>query len=284
MITINFCNMTFTCDKAIKGSDYIHLVDADGKLTACFEGVSDFNKFNITGGFWTAAPSNDDCEIAVVGAGGVIRKSTKKASDIASLQTDVSSNTGTIASLQTDVSSNKSAIASLRGNVSSNNSAIATLQTDVGRNKSAIASLQTDVSSNKSAIAALPERWNLLWEGAASEGTTISISDADKYNVFAITYNPGSDNYHTVLAVRGRASEALIEGSGSWAFTWTNESITYLGVALFSCTFSVESASRWTIQQSRLISLDMRDKVGDKTESELFSSGKKNIEAIYGVA
>lgn len=82
MITVTFCNMTFTCEQVIKGPDYIHLVDADGKLTACFEGVSDFNKFNITGGFWTAAPSNDDCEIAVVGAGGVIRKSTKKASDI----------------------------------------------------------------------------------------------------------------------------------------------------------------------------------------------------------
>lgn len=99
MITVTFCNMTFTCDKAIKGSDYIHLVDADGKLTACFEGVSDFNKFAITGGFWTAAPSNDDCELAVVGAGGVIRKSTKKASDIASLQTDVSGIKNTIAAL-----------------------------------------------------------------------------------------------------------------------------------------------------------------------------------------
>ena len=82
MITVTFCNMTFTCEQVIKGPDYIHLVDANGKLTACFEGVSDFNKFTITGGFWTAAPSNDDCEIAVVGAGGVIRKSTKKASDI----------------------------------------------------------------------------------------------------------------------------------------------------------------------------------------------------------
>ena len=228
MITVTFCNMTFTCEQVIKGPDYIHLIDADGKLTACFEGVSDFNKFTITGGFWTAAPSNDDCELAVVGAGGVIRKSTKKAANITALQ--------------------------------------------------------TKVSNLESAIAALPERWNLLWEGAASEGTTISIPDADKYNVFAITYDPGSGNYHTVLAVRGRASEALIEGSGSWASTWTNESITYLGVSLFSCTFVIESASRWTLQKSRLVSLDMRDKVGDKTESELFSSGKKNIIAIYGVA
>lgn len=228
MITINFCNMTFTCEKAIKGSDYVHLVDADGNLIACFEGVTDFGQFTISGGSWTMAPSNDSCEIAVVGADGVIRKSTKKAANITALQ--------------------------------------------------------TKVSNLESTIAALPERWNLLWEGAASEGTTISIPDADKYNVFAITYDPGSGNYHTVLAVRGGASEALIEGSGSWASTWTDSAKTYLGVALFSCTFSVESASRWTLQQSRLISLDMRDKVGDKTESELFSSGKKNIKAIYGVA
>lgn len=82
MITINFCNMTFTCDKAIKGSDYVHLVDANGNLTACFDGVTDFGQFTISGGSWTTAPSNDNCELAVVGADGVIRKSTKKASDI----------------------------------------------------------------------------------------------------------------------------------------------------------------------------------------------------------
>lgn len=82
MITINFCNMTFTCEKAIKGSDYVHLVDANGNLTACFEGVTDFGQFTISGGSWTTAPSNDNCELAVVGADGVIRKSTKKASDI----------------------------------------------------------------------------------------------------------------------------------------------------------------------------------------------------------
>lgn len=99
MITINFCNMTFTCDKAIKGSDYVHLVDADGNLTACFEGVTDFGQFTISGGSWTTAPSNDSCELAVVGADGVIRKSTKKASDIASLQTDVSSIKNTIEAL-----------------------------------------------------------------------------------------------------------------------------------------------------------------------------------------
>ena len=82
MITINFCNMTFTCEKAIKGSDYVHLVDANGNLTACFEGVTDFGQFTISGGSWTTAPSNDNCEVAVVGADGVIRKSTKKVHDI----------------------------------------------------------------------------------------------------------------------------------------------------------------------------------------------------------
>lgn len=228
MITINFCNMTFTCEKAIKGSDYVHLVDADGNLTACFDGVTDFSQFTISGGSWTTAPSNDNCELAVVGADGVIRKSTKKASDIASMQ--------------------------------------------------------TDVSSIKNTIAALPKRWNLLWEGTAVKGTTISVPGANKYNVFAITYDPGSSNYHTVLAVRSADSESLIEGSGSWATTWTDSSKAYLSVALFSCTFTIVSASSWLIQQANMISFDMRDSDGDKTESELYSSGHKRIVAIYGVA
>lgn len=82
MITVKFCNMTFTCEQAIKGFDYIHLVDADGNLTACFEGVTDFSQFSISGGTWTVAPYSEDCNLAVVGADGVIRSSARKASDI----------------------------------------------------------------------------------------------------------------------------------------------------------------------------------------------------------
>lgn len=81
-MTVTYCNMTFNCSKAVRGSDYIHLLDANNSVIAAFEGVSNFNMFSISGGSWTTAASNDASFIAVVGEDGVIRKASKKVSDI----------------------------------------------------------------------------------------------------------------------------------------------------------------------------------------------------------
>ena len=51
---VRFLDKVFECEKAVKGSDFIHLYNANGGAVASFEGVSDFNLFTIEGGEWIA--------------------------------------------------------------------------------------------------------------------------------------------------------------------------------------------------------------------------------------
>ena len=50
---VHFLKNSYECDKAIKGSDYVHLFNADNVLIVSFEGVSDVNLFTIEGGEWS---------------------------------------------------------------------------------------------------------------------------------------------------------------------------------------------------------------------------------------
>lgn len=52
MPTITYLNETFSCSNACKGPDFIELLDANGKVTHLFEGISDFSLFTIAGGAW----------------------------------------------------------------------------------------------------------------------------------------------------------------------------------------------------------------------------------------
>ena len=45
--------MIYEADKAIKGPDYVHLVDASGNITASFEGISDFSGYELLEGEWS---------------------------------------------------------------------------------------------------------------------------------------------------------------------------------------------------------------------------------------
>ena len=83
MITVTYNNTSYECAMALKGTDYIHLLDADGICTAAFDGVTDFTKFTITGGDWTTPASVDDCYLATVSEDGSIRKGGHKSSEIA---------------------------------------------------------------------------------------------------------------------------------------------------------------------------------------------------------
>ena len=82
MITVTHHNNAYTCASAIKGSNYIHLLDENGNMIAAFGGVSDFSAFSISGGGWTVASSEDDCYVVVIGAGGVPINSGVKLCDI----------------------------------------------------------------------------------------------------------------------------------------------------------------------------------------------------------
>ena len=84
MITVIYGGVSYSCTKAIKGSDYIHLVDDNGCMVASFDGVTNFNAFTISGGSWTTPAAVNDCYVGTVGDDGVIRKSSVKLCDLAS--------------------------------------------------------------------------------------------------------------------------------------------------------------------------------------------------------
>lgn len=82
MAIVTHLNESYECSKALKGDDYIHLLDANGLMIAAFDGVSNFDNFYISDGSWTTPKSDDSCNIAVVREDGTIGKGNHKCSDI----------------------------------------------------------------------------------------------------------------------------------------------------------------------------------------------------------
>lgn len=83
MITVTHRGETFMCATAIRGTDYVHLIDSDGSLIASFEGIRDhFQSFSIEGGEWTLPAPPEACRLAVVCDDGTIKKSNRKCNDL----------------------------------------------------------------------------------------------------------------------------------------------------------------------------------------------------------
>ena len=74
MPTVTYNETSYTCTTALKGADYIHLLDSSGAMIAAFDGVKDFSGFTITGGSWKTPTALKDSYMAVVRDDGVIVK------------------------------------------------------------------------------------------------------------------------------------------------------------------------------------------------------------------
>lgn len=98
MITVTYLGESYTCSKAIKGTDYIHLLDGDGCMVVAFDGITDFTGFTIEGGSWTTPTPNNDCYLAVIGDDGVVRVGGHKCCDIGKL--DITWSYGTAGSVK----------------------------------------------------------------------------------------------------------------------------------------------------------------------------------------
>lgn len=83
MATVTYLGNSFECEKAFKGADFIHLLDANGVMIVAFDGVSDFSGFAITDGNWETPAADHDCYIAVIRDDGTIGKGGHRCSDIA---------------------------------------------------------------------------------------------------------------------------------------------------------------------------------------------------------
>ena len=81
MPNVTYLGTTYPCAKALKGDDYIHLLDSNGVLIVAFDGIKDFSGFTIDTD-WTAPTPNNECYIAVIGDDGVVRKGGHRCCDI----------------------------------------------------------------------------------------------------------------------------------------------------------------------------------------------------------
>ena len=82
MATVTYCEKSYACSTAIKGSNYIHLLDESGTLVAAFDGVSDFSKFSIDDGNWASPKIASECTIVVIGSDGIPLSSGIKLCDV----------------------------------------------------------------------------------------------------------------------------------------------------------------------------------------------------------
>ena len=81
IVTYNI-NEEYSCAKAIKGPDYIHLLDEFNILIVAFDGIVDFSLFSIADGEWCIPVSDDDCFVAVVREDGTVATGSHRCRDI----------------------------------------------------------------------------------------------------------------------------------------------------------------------------------------------------------
>ena len=52
-MTIKIYGTDYTCEKAVKGTDFVHLYNSSGNLIGSFSGISDFSGYVLKDGEWT---------------------------------------------------------------------------------------------------------------------------------------------------------------------------------------------------------------------------------------
>lgn len=82
MATVTHLGVDYSCTTALKGDDYVHLLNEKGKILVAFEGISDFSDFSITGGAWATPTPEADCYVAVRKDDGTMGMGTHKNCDL----------------------------------------------------------------------------------------------------------------------------------------------------------------------------------------------------------
>ena len=82
MPTLKYLSDSFDCTTAIKGSDYIHLLDENGIMVAAFDEITDFSGFTLENGSYTSPTMDHDCYLAVIRDDGTIGKGGHRCSDV----------------------------------------------------------------------------------------------------------------------------------------------------------------------------------------------------------
>ena len=72
MPTLTYLGDSYDCATAIKGDDYIHLLDENCRMIAAFDGITDFSGFTLENGSYVAPKDHSQCEVAVIREDGTI--------------------------------------------------------------------------------------------------------------------------------------------------------------------------------------------------------------------
>ena len=83
MATLKYMGESFECTTAIKGADYIHLLDENGVMVAAFDKISDFSGFSLVNGSYTSPTEDHDCYLAVLRDDGTFGKGGHRCCDVA---------------------------------------------------------------------------------------------------------------------------------------------------------------------------------------------------------
>lgn len=89
MPTLTYLGDEYSCATAIKGADYIHLLNEAGVMIAAFDEIKDFSGFKLTNGSYTSPAADHDCYLAVLRDDGTIGRGGHKCSDIPMTAADV---------------------------------------------------------------------------------------------------------------------------------------------------------------------------------------------------
>ncbi|MBO5706416.1 MAG: hypothetical protein J6S05_05405 [Bacteroidaceae bacterium] len=89
MPTLTYLGDEYSCATAIKGADYIHLLNEAGVMIAAFDEITDFSGFKLTNGSYTSPVADHDCYLAVLRDDGTIGRGGHKCSDIPQTAADV---------------------------------------------------------------------------------------------------------------------------------------------------------------------------------------------------
>lgn len=84
MPTLKYLDRSYDCTTAIKGDDYIRLLDSNGCLVASFDGISDFSVFELESGNYTTPTPDHECHVAVIRDDGTLAKGGHKCNSIVS--------------------------------------------------------------------------------------------------------------------------------------------------------------------------------------------------------
>lgn len=82
MATVKYGDLSFECATAIKGDNYIHLLDEAGAMIVAFDGVGNISEFTITGGTWKNATPAHECFVTVMRDDGTIAKGGHRCCDL----------------------------------------------------------------------------------------------------------------------------------------------------------------------------------------------------------